>query len=380
MCLVCIDNLTTILPSVNLLLPILRLAPSTARLHGTARVLLSAEIEHLPPISGKCCILQCVVAHRVIAVDNMASCLLCFQHVFIKSFGLYGQVIYCYDSSCDCSKQSISTMARAQSKLKVRYKESQAHEKHILAAVELYLKSRNDALLNNNKVPSYAEVMCMCNVPKETLRRRIAGLPSRLDVAAKRGWLNHAESQELIDHILMCADQGFPIGRKDIERHALEIARIGHPDLAALGPSWVDRFIARNQDQLWMHWTANLDHSRVAGVNPTAVHHWFELVASAFQAYNFAPENVYGFDESGFPFGGDSARQRVVSRTDVQIQHVQRGGNRENVTVMVTICADGTTMRPTVIFKGKRMFSDWTRANVATMRYIIQLTDRTHLN
>jgi hypothetical protein len=119
-----------------------------------------------------------------------------------------------------------------------------------------------------------------------------------------------------------------------------------------------------------MHWTANLDHSRAAGVNPTAVSHWFELVASTFQAHNFASENVYGFDESGFPFGGDGARQRVIGRTDTSLQHVQRGGNRENVTVMVTICADGTTTRPVVIFKGKKMYSDWTRANVASMRQV----------
>ena len=84
----------------------------------------------------------------------------------------------------------------------------------------------------------------MCNVPKETLHHHIARLPSHPDVAAKRGWLNHAKSQELIDHILMCADQGFPTSRKDIEQYALEIAHISHPDLAVLGPSWVDQFIA----------------------------------------------------------------------------------------------------------------------------------------
>src|SRR5258705_2423661 len=235
-------------------------------------------------------------------------------------------------------------MAHAQSKLKVRYQNSQAYEKCVLAAVELYWKSHDDALLNNHKVPSYAEVACMCNVPKETLHHCIAWLPSHPDVATKHGWLNHAKSQELIDHILMCADQGFPTSCKDIERYALEIAHINHPDLAALGPSWVDWFIARNQDQLQMHWTANLDHSHVVGVNPTAVHHWFKLVASAFHVYNFTPGNVYGFDESGFPFGGDGAQQHVVGRMGAHIQHIQQGGNCENVTMMVTICADGTTM------------------------------------
>lgn len=101
-------------------------------------------------------------------------------------------------------------MTCAPSKLKLRYQASQSHEKHVLAAVEVFSKSRDDALLNGHKVPSYAEVACMCKVPKETLHCHIARLPSHLDVAANCGWLNHLETQTLIDHILECADQGFP--------------------------------------------------------------------------------------------------------------------------------------------------------------------------
>ena len=80
---------------------------------------------------------------------------------------------------------------------------------------------------------------------------------------------------------------------------------------------------------------------------------------------------MYGFDESGFPFGGDGPKQRVAGRTDTSIQHIQRGGNRENVTVMVTICGDGTATHLTVIFKGKRMFSNWASSNVANMRHVL---------
>jgi hypothetical protein len=199
-------------------------------------------------------------------------------------------------------------MARAKSKLAARYEASRSAELHVRAAVSLYTRSCDDALLNNRKVPSYAEIARTCGVPKETLRRRLHDLPSRLDAAAERGWLNAVESKQLIDHLHSSADQGFPHGRKDIERHALEIARIRHPGLSTLGPSWVDRFIARNFDQLQTQWTANLDHARAAGVNPTAITHWFSLVEAAFQEYDFTPENVYGFDESGFPFGGDGAR------------------------------------------------------------------------
>lgn len=259
-------------------------------------------------------------------------------------------------------------MARAQSKLKARYEMSRNAEGHIVAAVTLYENSKNDALSNDKPIPSYAEIARICNVPKETLRRRVAKLRSRIDAAAERGWLNAAQSAELVRHLLDCADKGFPNRRKDIERHALEIARVTRPDLVKLGPSWVDRFIARHHHELTMHWTANLDHTRAAGVNLTSIPHWYDLLEATCTEYKFAPENVYGFDESGFPFGGDGARVRVVGRKDTKIQHVQRGGNRENVTVMVTVCADGTTVRPTVLFKGKRLYQHWNENNVAQMK------------
>lgn len=63
-----------------------------------------------------------------------------------------------------------------------------------------------------------------------------------------------------------------------------------------------------------------------------------------------APELIYGMDESGFPLG-EFGKKRVVGRRGVKRQHKQGSGDKENVTVLVTICADGTHLRPTIIYK-----------------------------
>lgn len=55
-------------------------------------------------------------------------------------------------------------------------------------------------------------------------------------------------------------------------------------------------------------------------------------------------------------------------RPDVSIQHIQRGGNRENVTVMITVCGDGSALVPTVLFKGKHIMKDWESWNVAKVK------------
>ncbi|KAF5344297.1 hypothetical protein D9758_012308 [Tetrapyrgos nigripes] len=71
---------------------------------------------------------------------------------------------------------------------------------------------------------------------------------------------------------------------------------------------------------------------------------------------------VYGADESGFN-EDDGAKIRVIGARSKKMQHKQGGGGRENTTVIVTICADGTTIRPTVIFKGKHFQINWYQDN-----------------
>jgi hypothetical protein len=74
--------------------------------------------------------------------------------------------------------------------------------------------------------------------------------------------------------------------------------------------------------------------------------------------------NIYGMDESGFPPANQGV-QHVVGRRGTKVQHKAGSANRENVTVLVTICADGTALQPTIIFKGKRLLKKWGTDNVS---------------
>jgi hypothetical protein len=47
------------------------------------------------------------------------------------------------------------------------------------------------------------------------------------------------------------------------------------------------------------------------------------------------------------------------------MQHKQGGADRENVTALVTICADGTVLQPTIIFKGQNFMQKWQQDNVS---------------
>ncbi|KIO27370.1 hypothetical protein M407DRAFT_38982, partial [Tulasnella calospora MUT 4182] len=58
----------------------------------------------------------------------------------------------------------------------------------------------------------------------------------------------------------------------------------------------------------------------------------------------------YAADETGIALG-QAMRTLVIGPAGQNVQHKQQDVEREIVTVLETICADGTYLRPTVIFK-----------------------------
>ena len=64
------------------------------------------------------------------------------------------------------------------------------------------------------------------------------------------------------------------------------------------------------------------------------------------------PELQYSIDESGFQ-KGVGQKEHVFGALGQKIQHQQRSGDRENITIIVTIYNDRTSTAPTVIFKGE---------------------------
>ena len=86
---------------------------------------------------------------------------------------------------------------------------------------------------------------------------------------------------------------------------------------------------------------------------------WFHLVETTIQKYGITSDDIYNFDESGFAMGINST-QRVITSAEY---HGRRGvlqpGNREWVTVIECIGANGVALPPYLIFKGKVFLERW---------------------
>ena len=177
--------------------------------------------------------------------------------------------------------------------------------------------------------------------------------------------LKPSEEQTLVNFLIESAERGFPQTLHQIENFAnlIRQSRLG-PECEKVGENWVGRFLDRHREILQTHWSKPLDTQRARAMNPQAKKEWFELVKKYVVDVGILPENLYGMDETGCP-PSDQGTQKVVGGRGVKTMHKTGGADRENVTALVTICADGTALHLTIIFKAKRFNGQWANNNVS---------------
>lgn len=163
--------------------------------------------------------------------------------------------------------------------------------------------------------------------------------------------LTPAEEIVLVHFLEESASRGYPQSLTAIQRIARTIQENRCGSGAKIGDDWSARFLDRHRDVLQTHWSKHLDTSRARAMNPEAKKQWFQLVEDFIVKLGIKPENLYAMDETGCP-PSDQGTGRVVGGRGTKTQHKQGGGGHENVTAIVTIFADGSKLKPTIIFKG----------------------------
>jgi hypothetical protein len=215
-----------------------------------------------------------------------------------------------------------------------------------------------------------------------TLARHGKGGVTLTESNGKKCWLTAEEQEKIVQFAIEMAQRGFPLSPKKLKDHAEAVLRhrlgIDFPE-KGLGRDWGNRFITKHHDRLGMYWSTPLDSSRGRAVNPITKEEYFKLLKEVREIYNIPDELVYGADETGIQ-SGIGVTERVIGPAGAKLQHQQRSGTRENITVLATICADGTTVAPTVIYKGEAFQTKWLQENPLDARYNlcdkIQVVDR----
>jgi len=83
-----------------------------------------------------------------------------------------------------------------------------------------------------------------------------------------------------------------------------------------------------------MYWSSALNGSHGCAVNPVTKDKYFAILKQVQEEFNIPDELVYGADETGIQTG-IGVTERVIGPAGAKIQHQQRSGNRENITVLL---------------------------------------------
>ncbi|RDB16220.1 hypothetical protein Hypma_003112 [Hypsizygus marmoreus] len=203
------------------------------------------------------------------------------------------------------------------------------------------------------------------DVPPSTVWRLAhAGSRTISDFNDAKNIVSHSSRILLVQWMLHMADRALPVSRKLLKEKANALVHmLEDPEFAGVDDSWAERFLACLMcHDLSSHWSSSLTKDRASAVNPNTVASWFRAVEEHVVKPQIPVENHYGMDESNFQMSQFQKRRYYASKRARNV-YSRQGGNRGSVTVIVTICGDGKTLPPTVIFKGVKLMKRWGRIN-----------------
>ena len=107
-----------------------------------------------------------------------------------------------------------------------------------------------------------------------------------------------------------------------------------------------------------MSWATPLESKHGQAVNPHTIEAYFALLKETVTEYGIMEDCTYGTDKIRFT-PSEGQKESMMGGCKAGPQYQQQGGDHENTTVIVIVCADGTLTPPTMIFKDKGYRVKW---------------------
>jgi hypothetical protein len=195
---------------------------------------------------------------------------------------------------------------------------------------------------------SYTSIAAKYGVDRSTLSRRHQGSQASKDTIIANGRaLNPQQELELVRYIEGLTKQGLPPTREMVQNFGSAIAH------RQLSESWVTRFLSRHDIDLILKWTAGIDRVRHQADSGYKYKLYFSLLHKKMEEYIILPADTYNMDEKGFMIGVIGRSKRVFSKrmwVKKEVRAAIQDGNREWITVLACVCADGSALPPSLIF------------------------------
>jgi transcriptional regulator with XRE-family HTH domain len=195
---------------------------------------------------------------------------------------------------------------------------------------------------------TYTKIAERYGVNRSTLSRRHRGVQRSMEeYAINLQLLTPHQEEELVKYIIKSTERGLPPTKEMIQNFARGVVK------KEVGEGWFLRFVERHKDALITKWTAGMDRNRHQADSEHKYSLYFNLLESKISEHSVLPENSYNMDEKGFMIGRTGRSKRVFSKAlweSKQVTDSLQDGNREWVSVLACIGADGTALLPSIIF------------------------------
>ena len=212
---------------------------------------------------------------------------------------------------------------------------------------------------------SYRRIAKKWHVPHTTLFKRTKKENLVFQhLSGRNTILSSDQEAELVDLVKLLSQRGFPLSKPDIQRLAFEFAtRNGISGFSSSGHNaagyvWFKLFMKRHPE-LRVRKPENLSTARAAGCNETVVMKWFANYKGLAEELGIVdqPDKFWNCDESGLQYQFDQGM--VVGEAGKTCYRITPGEKSETTTVLAAFNAAGEFAPPFVIFKGKRIRSEW---------------------
>ena len=212
---------------------------------------------------------------------------------------------------------------------------------------------------HRHQFPSVRAAAAAYNVNEATLRRRLKGQSTSRQVARQKQQLLSPTQEALISTwVLDCEQGGYSISHAQLREFALLLlSSTGGP--STLGHNWSSRFLYRHPE-LRTKIGKKIDHLRFDNTTPALLQDWFDRLSTVIHTDKIRPENIYNADEKGIALGVCHG-STVIGTSLTSTALLKRAENREWVSIIETISANGRKLRPVVICKDKSLQSSWFR-------------------
>ena len=205
------------------------------------------------------------------------------------------------------------------------------------------------------------------HLPLSTRWHRKHGRPSRRDKAVKQQLLTPCEEQALVDHILRWSRNGYPIPAKSLPflaavilRQRVNSSKSSTTCDICKPPSkkWRLAFYKRHPNVKSRRLKA-IDWKRHDFHIYDKMVDWFQVIGRELQMLDVLQENVYNMDETGILLSAPTSMEVLVGRDDLR-NYRGAGVQRQLITAIECISADGRSLAPLVIWPAATQRSTWT--------------------